>query len=190
MLYPQLEKRLRVQILSPVRAAVDPLAPIPVLARAARTGLQMSFARGADLVVFLIDREASQTLASVRAFEVEGKLRDDIDDRIRVVVKDRSFENWLIASPEGFRAQRARYAHPERVEKMAVPNKADRVDDPCRLINSAMVRGQYDKTGDAPKILKAANVDSIAANSRSFRRFLAVLGDPLFASGSRNPAKE
>ncbi len=189
MLYPQLERRLGLQILRPVRASVDPLAPVAVLARGARTGIQMAFARGAQLVVFLVDREMSQTLASKRAAEIEAKLRSDIDDRIRVVVKDRSFENWLIASPEGFRAQRARYARPERIERAAVPDKADKVIDPCEVINSAMTKGQYDKTGDAPKILAAANIDSLAANSRSFRRFLAVLGDPAFSSGSKKPVK-
>ncbi|MCX5014123.1 DUF4276 family protein [Streptomyces sp. NBC_00555] len=185
MIYPQLEQRLDLQILRPIRAAVDPLAPVAVLARGARTGIQMAFARGAQLVVFLVDREMTQTAASVRAAEIEAKLRSDIDDRIRVVVKDRSFENWLIASPESFRAQKARYARPERIEKSAVPDKADKVVDPCALINSAMAKGQYDKTGDAPKILASADISSMAANSRSFRRFLAVLGDPLFSTGSR-----
>ena len=190
MIYPQLEQRLGLQILRPIRASVDPLAPVAVLARGARTGIQMAFSRGAQLVVFLVDREMSQTSAPIRAAEIEEKLRSDIDDRIRVVVKDRSFENWLIASPEGFRAQRARYARPERIERAAVPDKADKVVDPCGVINSAMTKGQYDKTGDAPKILAAANIDSIAANSRSFRRFLAVLGDPVFCSGSRRPVKQ
>ncbi|MGV9605816.1 DUF4276 family protein [Streptomyces sp. NPDC003631] len=189
MLYPQLERRLGLQMLRPVRAAVDPLAPVPVLARGARTGIQMAFARGAHLVVFMLDREASQTAASERAAAIEVRLRGEIDDRIRVVLKDRTFENWLIASPEGFRAQRARFPRVEKLENAVVPDKADRVSDPCGLINSTMTKGQYDKTGDAPKILSAANLDSLAANSRSFRRFLAVLGDPLFSSGSNRPPK-
>ncbi|MER8263028.1 DUF4276 family protein [Streptomyces griseus] len=188
-LYPQIEARLGIQILNPVRASIDPYSPVPVLVRGARTGVQMAFARGAELVVFLIDREMSQTLASERAAEIERKMKDDIDGRIRVVIKDRSFENWLIASPESFRAQRARYARPEKIEKAVVPDKADRVADPCGLINSAMTKGQYDKTGDAPKLLAAAKIETLAANSRSFRRFLAVLGDPQFSTGSKRPPK-
>ncbi|WP_392876736.1 DUF4276 family protein [Streptomyces sp. LN499] len=158
-----------------------------MLARGARTAIQLSFARGAHLVVVLIDREMSQVAASVRAAEIEMQLRSSIDDKIRVVIKDRCFENWLIASPEGFTRQRSRYAYPDKIEKAAVPNKADRVADPCRLINSAMSKGQYDKTGDAAKILRVSNLDSLAANSRSFRKFLAVLGDPAYATGSRQP---
>ncbi|MGW0757774.1 DUF4276 family protein [Streptomyces sp. NPDC002814] len=187
ILYPQLEKRVGVQLLRPIRAAVDPLAPVAVIARGARTAIQLSRARGAHLVVVLIDREMSEVSAAERAAEIESRLRRDVDDNVRVVIKDRCFENWLIASPEGFQRQKSRYAHPDKIAKAVCPDKADRVPDPCRLINSAMSKGQYDKTGDAPKILKLSNLDSLAANSRSFRRFLAVLGDPAYAAGSKRP---
>lgn len=187
ILYPELEKRVGVQLLRPIRAAVDPLAPVAVIVRGAQSVIQLSLARGAHLVVFLIDRETSEVSAAARASEIERRLRRDVHDSVRVVIKDRCFENWLIASPEGFQRQKSRYAYPDRILKAVSPDKADRVTDPCRLINSAMSKGQYDKTGDAPKILKLSNLDSIAANSRSFRRFLAVLGDPVYAAGSKRP---
>ncbi|MFF9407061.1 DUF4276 family protein [Streptomyces anandii] len=186
-IFPALEKRVGVQLLRPIRSAVDPLSPLPVLTKGLRTGIQLSLARNAQLVVVLLDRENSETSAAARAADIERRLRDEVDDAVRVVIKDRTFENWLIACPEAFAKQRSRYSHSERIRRAACPNKADRCADPCELINSAMAKGRYDKTADAPKILKFSNLDSMAANSRSFRRFLAVLGDPKYVSGSKRP---
>ncbi|MDW4908742.1 DUF4276 family protein [Streptomyces sp. ADMS] len=186
-IYPALEERVGSQLLRPIRSSVDPLSPIPVLTKGLRTGIQLSLARNAQLVVVLLDRENSETCAGARAADIERRLREEVDDVVRVVIKDRTFENWLIASPEAFIKQRSKYSHPERISRAACPNKADRHDAPCDLINSAMTKGRYDKTADAPRILRFSNLDSMAANSRSFRRFLAVLGDPKYASGSKRP---
>jgi Domain of unknown function (DUF4276) len=186
-LYPALQDRTGVQLINPLRAAVDPLAPIAVLTAGLSTSVRLSFARGAHAVIVILDRENAEVTAAVRALELEENLQAKIDENIRVVIKDKCFENWLIASPEAFHAQKARYAHPDRIAAKVLPNRADAVGNACALINSAISKGQYDKTNDAPKILSHSKLESLAANSRSFRRFLAVLGDPAYKNGSRTP---
>jgi hypothetical protein len=186
-LYPALQARAKIQLISPLRAAVDPLSPTPVLTAGLQTAIRLSIARGAHQIIVILDRENTEISAADRARVLELSLQEALDKNIRVVIKDRCFENWLIASPEAFVAQRARYSHPDRIAKQVQPDRADLVRNPCALINSAISKGEYDKTNDAPKILARSNLDSLAANSRSFRRFLAVLGDPAYANGSRAP---
>ncbi|GAA4599088.1 hypothetical protein GCM10023194_78210 [Planotetraspora phitsanulokensis] len=183
-LYTQLGQRTGKQFLRPLRATADPCAPIPVLVQALRDRVRLAIAKGADMVVILLDREQQNHSASARARAIENAIAPNFSVSVRVVLKDRTFENWLISCPSAFIKQRSRFPHFERISRVVEPGRADKIDKPHRLLNDAMNNQAYDKTKDAPKILHHANIAEMARNSRSFRRFLAVTGDALYQGGS------
>jgi hypothetical protein len=102
---------------------------------------------------------------------------------VKVVVKDRMYENWLIACPKGFESQKARFPHGEKACSFP-PGSADEVQEPSRMISRSLGRNDYEKVSDAVRLMKHAQVENLARNSRSFRRLLAVAGDKLYADGS------
>lgn len=181
-LYPQLEVRTNNQFLRPVRANVDPLAPVPVIAKGVTERVRLSIARGATAVVVLLDREDHVDSASVRAAQIQAGLRKFFGGNVSVVVKDRMYENWLISCPASFVAQKGRFPSCEAIR--FPEGRGDAVPNATRLIGQARGRGDYEKVADAKRLLQKADVDALARNSRSFRRLLAVIGDPLYASGS------
>jgi hypothetical protein len=143
-------------------------------------------ANGADREVELLDRELSEEPAGCRASQIESALRRKISNNIDVVIKDRTFENWLIACPDSYSKQRGRFPHHEVVKRKVPDGQADGYGSPEDLINEACPqRRRYDKVADSERILKLASVEEIARNSRSFRRFLAVLGDKTYRQSSK-----
>ena len=183
----QLEDRTGIRLLRPLRATVDPLAPIPVLVRGLLQRVRLAKSNGADVVVVLIDRETSPEHPGSRSALVEQALQAELGQWVRVVIKDSTFENWLVASPEAFEKQKARYPKSELIRKAVEPDRADRVVA-LQLIKRAIAAAKaYDKIQDGRKTAALAVVSTMAANSRSFRKFLAVLGDPAYASSSRLP---
>ncbi|MCP3421359.1 DUF4276 family protein [Nocardioides pinisoli] len=183
-LYEALSERTSTQYLKPLRAAVDPLAPPPVVSRGCADRVRLSFAKGADLVVVLLDREGASQSAADRAADIEKMLAKDFGDNVRVVVKDRTFEHWLIAACGAFAAHPAKYPNAEKIKKGYTKGRADSCADAESLINRGLGKGKYEKTKDAPEILKSASIVEMATHSRSFRRFLAVCGDATYSNGS------
>jgi hypothetical protein len=106
-----------------------------------------------------------------------------------VVVKDRMFENWLVADIEALKALRGRFRISRSVERSIDPNKADQVDA-LRILKSCVVRDSYSKVRDSQQILARAAVASMGRNSRSFRRFLHCVGDPTYAAQSKRPKRD
>jgi hypothetical protein len=147
--------------------------------------VRLAFAREANRVVVLLDREKQARPAGCLAEQLEMALQKSISSSIQVVIKDRCFENWLIACPGSYTRQKARFPNHEIVGRSIPDGAADRHDRPSSVINSACGRkSAYDKMVDSTRILRHADVDDIARHSRSFRRFLAVLGDPLYKDSS------
>jgi hypothetical protein len=103
-----------------------------------------------------------------------------------VVIKNRMFENWLVADVEAVKIQRARFRLSTAAERSIVPNKADNVAA-LEVLKTAAVRTSYSKVPDSQRILERADIQRIAANSRSFRRLLRVVGHPGYAGQSRLP---
>lgn len=176
------------QILRPLLAEVTPLAPIGVIARAVAHLVERLEAEDVETVIILMDREQRPECPGVLA----DRLGDALNRRriwrctIQVVIKDRTFENWLIADPAALAAQPGRY-HPGRVaERRVAPNRADAVDA-MGLLRAAVVGDRFDKRRDSVRILERADPVTMAANSRSFRRFLRCIGHPNYRDQSRAP---
>ncbi|NGP52128.1 DUF4276 family protein [Thioalkalivibrio sp. XN8] len=179
---------LGVTVCRPVYADMQPRATPPQVARAALSRIQLLRQRGAQRIVVLIDRDDSPICPGEFARDLEAAL-DNLGSPASVVVKDQCFENWLVADPSAFRAMPSRFAVTQSFERSVAPNRADNADA-LRLINRITIRREYDKSSDAHALCKHAEPARMAANSRSFRRFLRLLGHPDFESQSRRPARQ
>jgi hypothetical protein len=105
---------------------------------------------------------------------------------IAVVVKDTAFENWLISDPDAVSQLAGRFALTE-AQREHIAERCDRMDASA-VLKRAALRDSYDKVPDAMRLMARADPRRMAGNSRSFRRFLRVVGDPHYVDQSRNPA--
>lgn len=55
------------------------------------------------------------------------------------------------------------------------------------LLKRCSLDKAYDKVADSKAIMAKADVSTIAAHSRSFRRFMRLIGCPVYATQSRFP---
>jgi len=109
-------------------------------------------------------------------------------EQVHVVVKNRKFENWLIADPKALASLKGRFKPTQAFRKHVSPNKADNVPDGAVLLKQICVKGSYyHKTQDPPRILAAMDVAEGGRNSRSFRRFLRLVGDRRYRDQSKKP---
>lgn len=181
-LYESLRSATGHTFLNPIKAPLQPMAPYPVIARAARKSVEQLMQRGADRILVLVDRETRHECPPLLAQSIQVEVIAGAD--VFVVVKDRTFENWLIADLSALRSQNAKYNISVTTER-AVRNKADTVDA-LPLLKRCLRPGMtYHKVQDARRIMDRADIAEIARHSRSFRRFLASSGHPDLQDSSR-----
>jgi hypothetical protein len=131
-------------------------------------------------------RECSGSLSRQLEQEIRKRLANTPGIPVHVVLKVRKFENWLIADPEPFKKQPGLFLHTERIENAVVPNKADNLDA-VSLINACTKSGDFNKVAIAKQICSRQNPEDAAKNSRSYRRFLRVVGHPRYINQSKEP---
>lgn len=174
-------------MLGPLKINVSPDAPALSIAKACRSRLIIAHAKGASLAVLVLDRETQSASPGDIASAIATELvlsRPPLD--VSVVIKDRMFENWLVADLDALEAQPGRFKVTPAIRRAVEPNKADGCDA-LSLLKRAVVGTQYDKVSDASRILKRADVSRSAANSRSFRHFLHALGDKYYSKQCKKP---
>jgi len=174
-----------VQLLNPAYANMQPKSPPGRIARAAVKTVAILRARGATLIVVLIDREDRQECPPEFANQLKRAFAKLGYDDIHVVVKNRTFENWLIADLEALKQLRGRFKVTKTFERTVSPNIADNVVDAEALLNTIVVKQKYHKRRDATRIMAVQEIRNMAKNSRSFRRFLRVVGHPQYLSQSK-----
>ncbi len=185
-LYPQLSARSGHDFMT-LKINVSPDASAAVIARACRSRLVIALAKGASLAVVVLDREQQQICPGLIASGIEtevGKVCAPMP--ARVVIKDRTFENWLVADFGALAQCPKRFSLTNAMVARVEPDKADRCDGKA-LIASAVKKGQYDKVKDAERICRRMDVGKAAANSRSFRHLLHVIGDIAYNAGCGTP---
>lgn len=183
-LYPRLEAETGHQFLRPVLAPIQPLAPPAAIARACGTRVSQLARRGADRVLVLVDREGRPECPGVLALEIQGRLPQAVTTT--VVIKNRTFENWLIADVQALLQQPGRFDVSAGMRSRIEPNHADSADA-LRLLQRAAIRTAYNKVQDSQRTLARAAPCEMASNSRSFRRFLRCSDHPLYRRQSRHP---
>lgn len=187
LLLQQLSEATGNHVRRPLWAAVDPKAPPAVVANACGAAIRTLESLGTELVIVLLDREDLQECPGVRASVIAAALRRRSDCRIEVVIKNRKFENWLIADLSSLSAQPARFHVSRTAQRSIQPNRADTVDGIAWLKRSCL-GPSYQKVEDSKRILSRSEIVRMGKNSRSFRRFLRVLGHPEYAVQSSQPA--
>lgn len=180
-----------VQVLTPLYCDMQPHAPPAQIAYVAMKKMHMLLRRGISKVVVLIDRENRRECVPGMKNAIERELRDrliqvDPNVEVFVVLKVRAFENWLIADPKAFAKLRGMFQYRKRIEKAVVPDKADNLDA-LDLLKRCSRNGCFEKVKGAKAVCKNLDPRRAAENSRSFRRFLRVVGDPLYSTQSKRP---
>lgn len=144
-------------------------------------------AKKVDVVVLLLDREQQPDAAGLVASRIQATVAAAFPVDLHVVLKDRDFENWVIADVDALAEMPGRFEITPGFRRAVSPNKADRVSA-IAMLKKASNTGDYDKIKDADRVLSRAKVERIGANSRSFRHFLHVLGHPSYSEGCKVPA--
>ena len=136
-----LTRRLQIpdiEILDPIFASMQPKSSPEQIARAAKTAISMLQRRGVELIIVLIDREDRDECCGQWAAALENAFQYLNSVAVRVAVKNRKLENWLIADPSAFERQRARYVLNRRFYNAVISNKADNVTDAEKLITALL----------------------------------------------------
>lgn len=144
-----------------------------------------------DKILVLLDREANSMCPGLLHEIVENAINlkmERLGGRdVSVVIKNVKFENWLIADVRALRGLVGRFQLSKGQLQAIAPNRADTVADAEALLKAAAKRPGYHKTRDAAEIMKRADAMRIAANSRSFRRYLRCVSYPAYKDQSRDP---
>lgn len=186
LLLPQIRASSRHDIVDVMKINVAPDAPPPVIARECKSRLLIAAANGCDASIVLLDREQQGDCAGLLADEISRAIaRACPVVPVHVVLKDRAFENWLIADPDALHAQPGRFRVNAAFRRAVVPNKADRA--PALSLLKQAVRGEYEKVADSARICRRMDVARAAANSRSFRHLLHVLEHEHYPAQCRRP---
>jgi hypothetical protein len=185
-LFGDLKRACGHTLLKPLLAPMQPYAPPAAVARAASTRVRQLIGRGADSIVVLIDRELRAECPARLAREIGREIARIVGVEVLVVIKNRTFENWLIADLDALRAQPARFAVSQAISRSVEPNKADNVEAKATL-NRCAIDIPYQKVVDARRICTYADPERIARNSRSFRRFLRSIHHPSYRAQSKEP---
>jgi len=110
---------------------------------------------------------------------------------LKVVIKDPFFESWLIADISMLESHPKMFKPTKGDINKIAPNKADKCGAMSiinKLVKQSGSKRLYDKRWHAVRAFENADPKVIAANSRSFRRFLRLLDCPLYSSQSKQPA--
>jgi hypothetical protein len=171
-------------VVKPVRASIHPCAANGAICRACMAAARILIGKRVDVIVILIDREDRDQCPGAIAQALANACQQAIPTvTVEVVVKNRTFENWLVSDIEQLAQHRARF----KVSRTAIANvnsdKADHVNG-LALLKAAAVGASYDKVSDSKSIMRRARLERMGANSRSFRRFLRVMGHPCYQQQS------
>jgi len=173
--------------LRPRYADMQPTASPEQIAKRATDRVRMLRRHGADRIILLIDREDREDCCPALAAEIERALAGVGAQDVHVVVKDRAFENWLVADPEALAALAGRFRITKAFRSAVAPDKADAVHSAAALLSRACLGKPYNKRRDPARIVEAMDVVAAARNSRSLRRFLRLVGSSAYRGQSRRP---
>jgi hypothetical protein len=171
----------------PLKTALQISTRVDNVAAATRKGVVQLKSLGAEAIIVMLDRETSVNCPPLLAQTFRNALYQIYRNQftfIDVVIKDQTFENWLIADLEAIDCQPGRFTLTQRTRRSIESGRADNIDAQ-RALKDAATKSVYSKLIDAQRIAKTADPARIAASSRSFRRLLRSSGDPTYATQSK-----
>jgi hypothetical protein len=161
---------------------IQPLATPGQMAHAAAKRFPILAAAEVDTVVLLVDKETrsecSGELADAIRREAEARLKTlALPMALHVVLKVTKLENWLVADPQALRELPGVFEDVDRIERQVAKGRADAVDA-LQLLRGCARKRVYVKTDGAVAICRKLDPARAAANSRSLRKLLKVVGHP------------
>ena len=175
-----------VTIRKPLYASIEPKATPGQIVKALESRLKILGA--IDRVLVLIDLENLDECPGERAQVLQKAVQKMGYDNVHVVIKNRKFENWLLADCDALN-QLTNFS-PTQAFLRKVTGKADNVTDAVELLSSIKNdKRSFHKTQDGTAIARKAVPETIALHSRSFRRFLHLLKHPTYKQQSKKPAQ-
>jgi hypothetical protein len=161
----------------PVQASIRSLVQNRLI-RHVRT--QLVKATGSVLVI--LDRESrpqsaskfGETVLTEMIRQVKRLDGEDASKRIAVVVADRSFENWLLADPEGLARSKLFRRNTRIVGQVACHADEKNAKE---LLQGSMAKGWYERSLHGPQLAKHPRVGEAGIKycSASFLSFLAII---------------
>lgn len=178
-------------LIGPIYADMQPKASAKQIAAAAAPKLKiLTTAKRVEHTVVLIDREDRTECCGGWAKKLERAFGAIGYANVTVGIKNRQFENWLLADVDALKALHTLFKVTRTFERLVVPNKADHILDPTNELSKIRKGNRsYHKRRDAQKITALQDPDKVARNSRSFRRFLRLLAHPRYAEQSKKPCE-
>lgn len=176
-------------IANPVYANMQPKSSCKQIVKASDSAISLLKQQQVEKIIVIIDFEDKNDccIRCVRELNSEyQKCYQDIN--LIVVIKYRRFENWLISDYKAV-ASLKKFAGIKQKARYIAPDKADHVEDATKLLNSICNGGEYTKRKDAFAICKKSNIDEMAKNSRSFRKFLRECNYQKYQRQSKEPYK-
>lgn len=163
--------------LKPLYADMQPYAPPAQIVRASESRIKVLAQKSAERFIVLLDREQNEACPGVFAQTLQAAYQGHGYLNVSVVIKNRCFENWLIGDPAALRGigGRNRVDVSDRILERIRASGADGVNG-LAVLNGCIKDG-YCKRSDAIEICKRIDPQVVAANSRSFRKFVKVLSN-------------
>jgi hypothetical protein len=179
-------------LITPLKAEIQPKARLTQITHAATEACEILARKRVDLAVVLMDLEDRSECPGAVAQQIQTLITERVTRiglgmEVAVVLKVRQLENWLVSDLQCLRATPRLFPEVQRTTRSVPAGNADGVDGLSILKHAAGRRRAYDKVQDAIAICEHLDPGRAALNSRSFRRFLRVLGDSRYADQSRLP---
>lgn len=162
----------KISLIKPLFASIEPKSKPGQIAKAAEAAIRILMGRKCDKIVLILDKEDNPQCTVERVSELENEFSKRDFKIVTVVIKNRQYENWLIADHEAVNSCKL-FSVNTRFINSAGKGNADNVSDPVRLLESIKTnKRSFDKSKDTLSIAKKCNPETMAKNSRSFRKFL------------------
>ncbi len=175
-------------IRAPLLAPMNGNYPVGQIVRQLSTRLKILAVRGVEHACVVLDREAADQCPGQLAQQIATSAQPCVQaaglNGITVVLKDKMYENWLIADVDALQSLNGRFDVQPHSLRQVSTGGADRVDA-VALLKRLTKKASYDKVADACRIVRVADPLRMGANSRSFRRFLRVVGHVNYRDQSR-----
>lgn len=189
---PKLYDRLETShlIVKTLYADIQPFAPVAQIVRAVKSRLRALLVKNVDHVIVLVDRETNDVCPGEWAKKIERALEKTCSQQVgcsfAVVIKESCYENWLISDVDCLLSMPKRFFLSQKTIRSIQPDKADK-RDAQDLLKKAAKGAAYDKIQDSVRIMSTAHPLRLAANSRSFRRFLRQVENEKYKDQSKRP---
>lgn len=174
------------RVIKTVKADIQPYSSPQNIARKVQRQLPILKELGVQIVVIVLDREKNpqccgQWSSAIRDAVISLAGGSNFSE-FRIVLKNRTFENWLIADQASLLSQKSRFRWRRLSGEVDELNARD-------LLNRAAIGAAYHKIRDSIRIVKLAEPAQIGSQSRSFRKFLGVLGCAEYRTQTRQAAR-